>query len=144
MTKNEKLTEEKRNWAIAQYPVLAQIIDEGNWDYSKSQLLQELNCYKQSTWVEVNPVKSFLLAFLFFPLGFIPLIFVFLALAMQKKHRDQYETHLVKLRNGRLVNKSSSPNTSSDEIVKFYQLYKDGVITEDEFTKFKNKKLNAG
>jgi hypothetical protein len=102
MSKEQTLTKEQRDWAIAQYDVLLKHIEDGKWDYAKSKLKQELECYKQFTWMQTHPVQATLMALLFLPLAFIPFILIVLVLQMSKKHSDQYETHLVKLKNGNI------------------------------------------
>jgi hypothetical protein len=140
-----KLTNGSREWGLAQLDVLARLINEGKWDYSISKLKQEHGAYSFFTWTEVHPVLSVILFLLLVPLGFIPAILYAIVLIMMKPGREQYEVHLTKLKNGRLIqepNKVSVTSASmSDEIGKLHALFKSGALTQEEFDQEKTKIL---
>ena len=138
-----RLTNEERAWGLAQLPTLESFISDGKWEYSISKLKQEHGAYSFFTWTEVHPFLSVVLFLLFIPLGFIPAILYAILLMMMKPGREQYEVHLVKLKNGHFekVSEKSPVASNTGELVKLHELLKAGALTQEEFETEKKKIL---
>ena len=137
---NKELTNAEREWGLSQYHKLSGMIENGAWDHSKTKLKNELAAYKMSSWCELHPVWSALIFLCLFPLGFIPAILLALVVASQRAGREKYEVHLVKLKHGKPMHGGEVAVTSpADEIRKLHKLKQEGVLSEDEFLKAKQR-----
>jgi hypothetical protein len=151
----EKITEEERNWAIDQYPVLEGHISTGRWSYSRSALEKDFSGWKYISWAATNKFLYFLIlivcfSFSFFTL-FIPMIIILIIQSMSIKKYENYKEIINKLKAGTLLNiqneNSIKPfekniNNPSEDLAKLFELLKAGAITQEEYDVQKKKILN--
>ena len=156
----EKITEEERNWAIDQYPILEGYIDAGQWSYSRSALEKDFQGWKFVSWAATNKFLYILIVLVIVSFSlftmFIPLVIAVVLQYMSEKKAENYKGIINKHKSGSLFNiqdtnpvnnfqqnaPKSYTSSSSDELSKLFDLLKAGAITQEEFDAQKKRILS--